>query len=92
MGSHTSSWELIKYYNMKNYERFIISIIWSLACIYFLGYILIYYGDKMEILTLIIGLIGGTITGSIFGHYFSSQHKNTIVEEVPKEPKDTPTE
>jgi hypothetical protein len=67
---------------MKNYERFIISIIWSLASIFFIGFILVEFGDKMEILTLIIGLVGGTIIGSIFGHYFSSQHKNVAQEEV----------
>jgi Zn-dependent protease len=36
-----------------------------------LGYILYRWGDKTEILTLIIGIIGGTILGGIFGVYFA---------------------
>lgn len=67
---------------MKGHERFIISLMWSLACIYFIGYILIHYGNKMEILTLLIGIIGGTIVGSIFGHYYSSAHRTGNVTSV----------
>lgn len=63
--------------NIKEYERLIIAILWSLACIFYIGYILVVYGSRTEILTLIIGLIGGCIVGGIFGHYFSSNHKPT---------------
>lgn len=37
----------------------------------FLGYILYKFGEKMEILTLIIGLIGGTMIGAPIGVYFA---------------------
>ncbi len=40
-----------------------------------LGYILYRWGDQKEILTLIIGLIGGTVIGGIFGVYFGAAHK-----------------
>lgn len=63
---------------MKRYERFILSLLWSLASICFLGYTLVHYGNKIEILTLLIGLIGGTIVGGIFGHYFTTTHKNIV--------------
>ncbi len=36
-----------------------------------LGYILYRWGDRVEILTLIIGLIGGTILGAVYGVYFA---------------------
>lgn len=36
----------------------------------------------MEILTLLIGIIGGTIVGSIFGHYYSSAHRTGNVTSV----------
>jgi hypothetical protein len=35
-----------------------------------LGYILFRWGDKTEILTLVIGLIGGTILGSVTSVYY----------------------
>ena len=63
---------------------FIISLLWSVACIYFLGYILVHYGAQKEILTLIIGLIGGTIIGGIFAHYFCSTHRPNRPEEEDK--------
>jgi len=40
-----------------------------------LFYILINWGAQMEILTLLIGLIGGTVLGSITGTYYGSTHK-----------------
>ena len=46
-----------------------------------LFYILINWGSKMEILTLMIGLIGGTILGSITGTYYGSTHKTNIENE-----------
>jgi len=36
-----------------------------------LAYILYRWGDRVEILTLIIGLIGGTILGAVYGVYFA---------------------
>jgi ABC-type enterochelin transport system permease subunit len=45
-----------------------------------LFYILINWGAKMEILTLLIGLIGGTVLGSITGTYYGSNHKNNTDE------------
>lgn len=47
-----------------------LSYIWSVGAIVMLAYILYKWGDKTEILTLVIGLIGGTILGGIFGVYF----------------------
>lgn len=56
--------------------RAILSYFWSLAVAYFLFFILYNWGHEKEILTLIIGLIGGTILGGIFGVYFGATHKN----------------
>lgn len=56
--------------------RSAIAIIWTFACIWFIGYILVRFGDQKEILTLIIGLISGTILGSIFGTYFGATPTN----------------
>ncbi len=52
--------------------RSTLAFMWSLACIWFVGFILVKHGDKVEILTLMIGLIGGTIIGGIFGTYFNA--------------------
>ena len=52
--------------------RSVLAIIWSLAAIHFINYILIRHGSEKEILTLIIGLVGGTIIGPIFGTYFGA--------------------
>ncbi len=71
---------------MKRYERFILSLLWSIASICFLGYTLVHYGSKIEILTLLIGVVGGTIVGGIFGHYFTTTHKSTVVEENESKP------
>lgn len=60
---------------MKNIREKL-ALIWSIAAIIMIGYILIKYGDQKEILTLIIGLIGGTVVGGMFGFYFSSSHKD----------------
>lgn len=43
---------------------------WSAVAAFILGYIVYKWGDQKEILTLIIGLIGGTVIGGIFGIYF----------------------
>lgn len=54
-----------------------------LTAIIFLGYILYRWGDKTEILTLIIGLIGGTMFGAPIGVYFAGI--------LTKKPDNTPT-
>ena len=46
------------------------------------------YGDRVEILTLIIGLIGGVILQGIFGTYFSSSHNR---QPTPIQPNTTTT-
>jgi|GEM_PF-5855280 len=47
-----------------------LAYLWSIVAALILGYIVIKWGDQKEILTLIIGLIGGTVLGGIFGIYF----------------------
>jgi Mn2+/Fe2+ NRAMP family transporter len=47
-----------------------LAYIWSSVAALILGYIVYKWGDQKEILTLIIGLIGGTVLGGIFGIYF----------------------
>lgn len=47
-----------------------LSYIFTLGSMIMLGYILYMWGSKTEILTLIIGLIGGTLLGSVSGVYF----------------------
>ena len=44
---------------------------WSVVATILLAYILVKHSEKMEIVTLIIGLLGGTILNNIFGVYFS---------------------
>lgn len=70
---------------MKDYIRNLLAIIWSLAAIGMLTYILVKYGDQKEILTLVIGIIGGTIVGGVFGFYFSASHNSKPqINETPK--------
>lgn len=56
-----------------------IAYLFTLGSIAMLAYILYMWGGKTEILTLIIGLIGGTLLGSVSGVYFggSSTAKKT---------------
>lgn len=44
---------------------------WSVVSAIILMYIVVKWGAEKEILTLIIGLIGGTIVGGIFGLFFA---------------------
>lgn len=60
--------------------REVLAIIWSLGALGIIGYILVMYGQEKEILTLIIGLIGGTVVGGMFGFYFSATHKQQTTE------------
>ena len=50
--------------------RSVLAYFWSVCTAIMLGYILVVFGKEKEILTLIIGLIGGTILGGIFAVYF----------------------
>jgi len=56
--------------------RAILALFWSIASAFFIFYILKNWGHEKEILTLIIGLIGGTVLGGIFGVYFGASHKS----------------
>lgn len=47
-----------------------LAYIFSASSIVMLSYILYMWGNQKEILTLIIGLIGGTLLGSVSGVYF----------------------
>lgn len=47
-----------------------LSYMFTLGSMIMLAYILYMWGSKTEILTLIIGLIGGTLLGSVSGVYF----------------------
>ncbi len=60
---------------MKNIREFL-AVMWSIAAMIMLGYVLVMHGDQVEILTLIIGTLTGTIIGGIYGYYFSSTHKD----------------
>lgn len=53
-------------------SRFLLACFWSIFGALAIGYVLIHYGDKIEILTLVFGTISGTIIGGIFGVYFNS--------------------
>jgi len=77
---------------MKDYIRNLLAIIWSLAAIGMLAYILVEHGDQTEILTLVIGINGGTIVGGLFGFYFSASHNSKPqINNSPKEPTNEPT-
>jgi hypothetical protein len=47
-----------------------LSYMFTIGSIAMLSYILYMWGSKTEILTLIIGLIGGTLLGSVSGVFF----------------------
>ena len=56
-------------------DRKLLAFFWSLIAAGLLVYITVHFGDRVEILTLIIGTLTGTIIGGIFGVYFSANHK-----------------
>lgn len=60
--------------------RELLTLIFAFFAMSMLFYILINWGANMEILTLIIGLIGGTVLGSITGTYYGSTHKNNNID------------
>lgn len=47
-----------------------LAYIFAIGAIIMLAYILFRWGDKTEILTLVIGLIGGTLLGGVSSVYF----------------------
>ena len=47
-----------------------LAYIFSISSIIMIFYIIYMWGNQTEILTLIIGLIGGTMLGSVSGMYF----------------------
>lgn len=69
--------------DIDNKTRANLAYIWTFIAGLILCYIVFRWGDKMEILTLIIGLIGGTILGGIFGIYFGGS--------ISKKPDGNPT-
>ncbi len=59
-------------------RQFALAIIWSLAVIVWISYILAHYGGDKGILNLLIGFMTGGAAGGIFGVYFmSNQSKKT---------------
>lgn len=64
--------------------RSILAYFWSIIAAVIMVYIVYRWGDKMEILTLIIGLVGGTILGGIFGVYFGANHKTPTLQDTQK--------
>ena len=56
-----------------NDTRRMLSYFWSAFGAWAIGYILINYGEHKEILTLIIGIVGGTIISGIYGVYFGGE-------------------
>lgn len=50
--------------------RAVLAYIWSVAALGMLAYTLYRWGDKMEILTLIIGTLGGGVLGAVAGVFF----------------------
>jgi hypothetical protein len=59
-----------------------LAYIFAFGSIGMLSYILYMWGNQTEILTLIIGLIGGTLLGSVSGVYFGGSSS-------PKKPDNT---
>lgn len=60
-----------------------LSYFWSVVSAVILGYIVYRWGNEKEILTLIIGLIGGTILGGIMGLWFggtNNKHTTTTTD------------
>lgn len=59
---------------MKHIEhtREIIAIIWTLAIVGMCFYVLVVYGNRPEVLTLIIGTVIGGVSGTILGAYFTN--------------------
>lgn len=57
--------------------RALMAYFWNIMVAVMLFYILVEFGKEKEILTLVIGIIGGTILGGIFGVYFGAAHKSS---------------
>ncbi len=69
--------------DIDNRTRANLAYIWTCIAGLILGYIVYMWGNEKEILTLIIGLIGGTVLGGIFGIYFGGS--------INKKPDGNPT-
>lgn len=63
--------------------RAIISYLYVGGALLLLGYILFKWGDKMEILTLIIGLISGSLLSGPNAVYFGGNTKKSDVPTTP---------
>lgn len=59
---------------MKNIRE-LLAVIWSLAFIIYIGYIIWHFGGNPATLSQVIGLIT-TLTGFLLGYYFGSMHKD----------------
>ncbi len=69
--------------------RELLTLILVMSSMAMIFYILVNFGYKMEILTLIIGLIGGTILGRVTGTYYNEIHKPTDINNEIKENETT---
>jgi len=69
--------------DIDNRTRANLAYIWTIIAGVILCYIVWKWGNEKEILTLIIGLIGGTVLGGIFGIYFGGS--------IAKKPDGNPT-
>ena len=56
---------------LESRTRANLAYILIIGALVFIGYILYMWGNQKEILTLIIGLIGGTFVGAPVGVYFA---------------------
>ena len=57
--------------------RFLLAAFVTVDAALMLFYILVRFGGRTEILTLIIGLIGGTLLSPVIGTYFGGTHRTT---------------
>lgn len=56
---------------LTEHTKDIIAIIWSVAIISFVFYILVRFGTEKEVLTLIVGFISG-VASTILGAYYTT--------------------
>jgi len=80
---------------LESQTRANLSYVLIIGAMIFIGYILYRWGDQKEILTLIIGLIGGSLIAAPLGVYFGASlakkqgtaitGDNTVVNNAPTE-------
>lgn len=58
--------------SMANDVRATLAYFWSIISAVFIFYVAVKFGDKTEILTLLIGFVSGGIMAAIMGVYFNS--------------------